>query len=177
MNLILVGYRGSGKTTVGELLAKRLGWHFVDTDALISRKAGKSIPEIFATEGEDGFRKREREACDQLRKSKNQVIAFGGGTIVDPESRAIVKRVGKVVWLRAPAAVLWRRIQADAARGVKRPNLTPVGGLDEVEAVLRQREPIYETAAAHIVDTTTDSPEQIAEALEMWYRANDSEAG
>lgn len=177
MNLILIGYRGSGKTTVGELLARRLGWHFIDLDDMIVRKAGKNISEIFAAEGEAGFRKREREACEQLRKSKHQVIAFGGGTLVDNESRTLAKRIGKLIWLRAPAAVLWRRIKADSNSEKNRPGLTPIGGLDEVEAVLQQREQIYENAAVHIVDTTSDMPEQVAEAIEMWFRANDSEAG
>ncbi len=177
MNLILVGYRGCGKTTVGEILARKLGWQFVDLDALISRKAGMSISEIFSAEGEEGFRRREREACEQLRKSKHQVIALGGGTLIDSDSRAIVKRMGKVVWLRAPAAVLWSRINKDAGSAANRPNLTAAGGLDEVESVLLQREPIYQSASVHIVESVTDSPEEIADAIEMWYGANDSETG
>lgn len=177
MNLILVGYRGCGKTTVGEILARKMGWQFVDLDDLVARKAGKTIAEIFATEGEEGFRRREREACEQLRKSKNQVIALGGGTLMDPEARALIKRVGKVVWLRAPAAVLWSRISKDASSAANRPNLTAEGGLPEVEKLLMQREPIYQSAAVHIVESVTDTPEMIAEAIEMWFGANDSEAG
>lgn len=175
MNLILAGYRGCGKTTVGELLAARLGWRFVDLDALVATKAGKSIADIFAAEGEEGFRKRERDACDHLRKSRNQVIAFGGGTLLNPEDRPLIKRLGKVIWLRAPAAVLWRRISQDPRSSASRPPLTPTGGLAEVESVLRSRELAYETISAHVVDATTSSPVEIAEAIEMWFQANDSE--
>lgn len=177
MNLILIGYRGAGKTTTGEILAKRLGWHFVDLDDMICRRAGKTIAEIFSTEGEEGFRRRERETCELLRKSRNQVIALGGGTLTEQDNRNLVKRIGKAVWLRAPAAVLWSRISRDKSSASRRPNLTTDGGLDEVEKTLRQREPIYESAAVHIVETTVDSPEEVAEAIEMWFKANDSEAG
>lgn len=176
MNLILAGYRGCGKTTVGEVLARKMGWHFVDLDDLISRKAGKTIVEIFATEGEEGFRRREREACEQLRKSKNQVIALGGGTLINSDCRALLKRVGKVIWLRAPAAVLWARISRDGATAHGRPDLTQDGGLAEVENLLREREPIYKAAALHIIDSVNDSPEEIAEAIEMWFEADDSDA-
>lgn len=176
MNLILVGYRASGKTTVGEILARRMGWHFVDLDDLVARKAGKTIAEIFASEGEEGFRRREREACEQLRKSKNHVIALGGGTLMDPECRALIKRVGKSIWLKAPASVLWSRISRDEASARNRPDLTAEGGLTEVESLLRQRDPIYKSVSVHVVDSVTDSPEEIAEAIEMWFEANDSDA-
>lgn len=154
-----------------------MGWHFVDLDDMICRRAGKTIAQIFDTEGEAGFRRRERETCELLRKSRNQVIALGGGTLVELENRNLVKRIGKAVWLRAPAAVLWSRISRDKNSASRRPNLTPNGGLDEVEKVLREREPIYEAAAVHIVDTTVASPDEVAEAIEMWFSANDSEAG
>lgn len=177
MNLILVGYRGAGKTTIGEILARRMGWHFVDLDDMISRRAGKTIAEIFETEGESGFRRRERETCELLRKSRNQVIALGGGTLVEPENRNLVKRIGKAVWLKAPAAVLWSRISRDKSSAVNRPNLSASGGLDEVEKTLCEREAVYAAVAAHVVETTVDSPEAVAEAIEMWFAANDSESG
>lgn len=174
MNLLLIGYRGAGKTTVGNLLAQRLGWRFVDTDALVVEKAGKSIAEIFATEGEAGFRQRERTALQSLRKFDRQVISLGGGTATDPENHNLIRRLGKSVWLRAPAVVLWSRISKDANSAANRPSLTPVGGLQEIEAVLAKREPIYEAIADHIVDTFTMNPAQVAEAIELWHEACDS---
>lgn len=174
MNLILVGYRGSGKNTVGAVLARRLGWRLVDLDALVARQAGRTIAEIFEAEGEAGFRRRERETCLSLRKSKRQVIALGGGALTDPDDRTLLRRLGKVIWLRAPAAVLWARISKDPKSADNRPDLTLAGGLSEVEAVLKEREPIYERAANHTVDTISGTPEEIADAIEIWYRASET---
>jgi len=176
VNLILVGGRGSGKSTVGPLVAGRLGWRFVDVDAWIAKEAGRSIRDIFATEGEEGFRRREREACQHLKKRRNFVIALGGGSLLAPENRALMKRLGKIVWLRAPAAVLWSRISKDPCTVESRPNLTAEGGLGELEATLAQREPQFQAAAHHIIDTMTEKPEAIAEAIELWYDANDAQS-
>lgn len=174
MNLLLIGYRGAGKTTVGEILARRLGWRFTDTDALVIEKAGKSIADIFANEGEAGFRQRERTALQNLRKFDRQVIALGGGTATEQENHNLIRRLGKCVWLRAPAVVLWSRISKDPSAAASRPNLTPIGGLQEIESVLSKREPIYEAIADHIVDTFTMNPPQVAEAIELWHEACDS---
>jgi shikimate kinase len=176
VNLILVGGRGSGKSTVGPLIAGRLGWQFVDLDAWIVKEAGQSIRDIFATEGEEGFRRREREACQQLKKRCNFIIALGGGSLLAPENRALMKRLGKIIWLRAPAAVLWARINRDPHTTQSRPNLTAEGGLGELEATLAQREPQYRAAAHHIVDTMTAKPEAVAEAIQLWYDANDAQS-
>lgn len=175
MNLVLVGYRGSGKSTVGELLATRLGWRFLDLDAVIAERAGQSIAEIFASEGEAGFREREKEACESLRKSKRSVIALGGGALENPDTRAAARRLGKLIWLRAPAAVLWARICRDPFTVKNRPELTPGGGLAEVESLLLQREANYSAMAAHQIDTMSISPNDVAEAIELWFRANDTE--
>ena len=175
MNLIFIGYRASGKTTVGALVARRLGWRFVDLDEqIIQRAGGKSIKEIFAAEGEAGFRKREREAFEGLRRVKCCVIALGGGAPLDPEIRGFVKRLGRVIWLKAPAAVLWSRINQDPSTGKNRPDLG-AGGLAEVEALLTQREAVYQSMANHILDTVGDTPEQLSEATELWFMANDAD--
>jgi shikimate kinase len=174
VNLILIGYRGSGKSTIGTLLAKRLGWRFTDLDEVIAERAGRSIAEIFAEEGEAGFRSRERDACKSLRRNKHSVVALGGGTLEDPENRALIRRAGKVVWLRAPAIVLWSRIKADPQSAAARPNLTPIGGLPEVEAKLAEREPHYRNAAHHSVDTMSATPKEIVDTVELWYRAGDA---
>lgn len=175
MNLVLVGYRGSGKSTVGAILADRLGWRLLDLDQVITRQAGKTIREIFAAEGEAGFRQREITAIGGLRKVKNRVIALGGGALSDPESRNSVRRVGKVIWLRAPAVVLWSRVKGDPETVHSRPDLTPAGGLEEIEAKLAEREPAYRTAAHHTVDTISMTPHAVAEAVELWFRADDAD--
>lgn len=174
MNIILVGSRGSGKSTVGPIVAKRLGLGYVDLDARIVEEAGKSIREIFAAEGESGFRAREREACLRLKKIKDHVIALGGGALTDPETLGVVKRLGKFVWLRAPAAVLWARVSKDPHTVFNRPNITSTGGLAELEALLSQREPIYESVANHIIDTESLSPSEVVDAIELWFQANDA---
>ena len=177
VNLVLVGYRGSGKTTVGVILAQRLRWTFVDLDDLVMRQAGRSIAEVFAQEGEEGFRLRERAAFKTVEKAKRLVLALGGGALLDPEIRANIRRAGKVVWLRAPAAVLWGRISRDPATLRNRPDLTAGGGLVEVEQLLKQRETLFRIAANHWVDTFPGKPDDVAEVVQTWYEANDAARG
>ncbi len=177
MNLILIGYRGSGKSTIGPLVANRLRQPFVDLDEVIVEKTGKTISQVFSEEGEAGFRSREQTSLQELRKLKNCVISLGGGAVVKPENRVLVRRMGKVVWLRAPAVVLWSRIKADPSSAKTRPALTPAGGLAEVEAVLAEREPIYHRVAHQTVDTVAASPEEVVESIELWFRANDAGRG
>lgn len=175
MNLVLVGYRGSGKTTVGLQLAERLGYRFLDLDARITEAVGRRIRDIFETEGEAGFRMHESSALKSIRKLDRHVIALGGGALDDPDNRAVVRRLGRVVWLRAPAIVLWSRISKDGASILNRPDLTPTGGLKEVESMLARRESIYGQAAKHVVDTVAMKPSEIVDAIELWVRADDSE--
>ncbi len=174
MNIFLVGCRGSGKSTVGPLLAKRLGWQFVDLDERIIADAGCSITEIFAREGEEGFRRREQAECQKLKKLKDVVVALGGGTTLDPINLSLIKRTGKIVWLRAPAAVLWSRINMDPHTAHNRPNLTAKGGLAELEATLAQRESHYASCANQIIDVLSESPDDVAEAIQIWFDANDT---
>lgn len=174
MNLILVGYRGSGKSVVGAILATRLRWQFVDLDEIITHQAGMTIAEIFSIEGEEGFRRRELAAYKSTSKLKNCVIALGGGAVTVPEIQTHLRRLDKVVWLRAPAAILWGRINQDVNNKANRPNLTSQGGLAEVEEVLRKRDPLYRSVANHWVDTFPDTPEQVADTIQTWFQANDS---
>ena len=176
MNLFLIGYRGSGKSTVGALVAQRLNWRFVDLDDLVEKRTGKKIADIFKSEGEEAFRQHEKESLESIRRSKNQVIALGGGALNHPDIRVLLKKMGKAVWLQAPAAILHARIQRDAKAGMIRPELKPGGGLSEVEAVLAEREPIYRSSATHAIDVTTVSADDVAESIELWFRANDAES-
>jgi shikimate kinase len=173
VNLILIGYRGSGKSTVGAILAERLLRRFVDLDRVVTEQAGKPIQAIFAEEGEEGFRQRERQALLGVRKSKNSIVALGGGALLNEENRPLTRRLGKVVWLRAPAVVLWSRIRNDPETLTSRPNLTPAGGLAEIEALLVERERTYRAVAHHAVDTVSCTPEAVADAIEIWFRAGD----
>jgi shikimate kinase len=154
MNIALMGYRGSGKTTFGQYLAKTLGWEFVDTDQRICALAGESIAAIFAQHGEAGFRQAESDVVKSLEGHTRTVIALGGGAVLRRENVASLKQHAHLVWLDAPAEVLYTRIQADPTSQANRPNLTTQGGLEEVRRLLQQRNGIYAACADLRVDTT-----------------------
>jgi shikimate kinase len=162
--VFLIGYRGSGKTTVGRLLADRLGWDFVDADALLEQRRGKTIREIFAEDGEASFRETESAILAELCSRTNTVIATGGGMILRPENRELLREHGFVAWLNADAATLWARIQADTTTAARRPPLT-VGGLAEVEQLLAAREPLYRSCSDLEVPVMSLSPEHAADAI------------
>jgi shikimate kinase len=165
MNLVLIGYRGSGKSSVGRALAERLGREFADTDAEIERRAGTAIADIFRTQGEPAFRSLERQVVADLAAREGLVLATGGGVVLDPANVAALRRNGKVAWLRCGAEDLARRIAADPATRRTRPDLTPVGGLEEVRRLLAVRTPLYEGAADWIADSDARPVEAIAADL------------
>jgi shikimate kinase len=162
--IFLIGYRGTGKTTAGRLLAGRLGWPFLDADAELEARAGCTIADIFRTEGEAGFRDREAAVLADLAARPDHVIATGGGVVLRPANRELLKAAGFVAWLQAPADVLWQRIQADPATAARRPNLTG-GGLREVIDLLAVREPLYRAVADAAFDAAGASPEAVAGAI------------
>lgn len=168
MNIILIGYRGSGKSSVGKLLALRLGWAFVDTDEQIVRRAGKSIAEIFAHAGEAGFRELESAVVAEAAGTDHTIIAAGGGVVLRAENVARLKQHGRLVWLQAAPEVLWRRIQADLKTAASRPNLTAAGGLEEIRRLLNLRAPLYAAAADFTVDASSGTVEQLAERVAAW---------
>ncbi|HEY1381697.1 MAG TPA: shikimate kinase, partial [Gemmataceae bacterium] len=140
--LYLIGPRGSGKSTVGRLLAARLGWAFADADEELEARAGRSIAAVFAAEGEAGFRDREAELLRDLARLDRHVIACGGGAVLRPESRQLLRATGQCVWLTGDAATLCRRLDCDPATAARRPALTALPGPAEVERVVREREPL-----------------------------------
>jgi shikimate kinase len=163
--LALIGARGTGKTTVGRLLAARRGWDFADVDDRIEAGAGKSVADIFATEGEAGFRDREAAALAELCARPRCVVATGGGAVVRESNRPLIRGAGFVVWLTAAPEVLWARLCADPATAARRPNLTAAGGAAEVRALVAAREPLYRALADFALDTGTLSPEAAADAI------------
>jgi shikimate kinase len=159
--LFLIGPRGSGKTTVAALLAESLGWAWVDADAIVEERAGCSIRDIFAAEGEAGFRAREAAVLEELCGRERAVIATGGGVVLRPENRRRLREAGHVVWLRADCETLWRRISTDGSTGGRRPALLG-GGPEEVAAVVAQREPLYRECAHAAVETAGRAPAEVA---------------
>lgn len=162
--VILIGARGTGKSTVGRALAARLGWSFVDADERIESVAGTSIAEIFRSEGEAGFRDRESAVLTELCERNACVIATGGGVVLRAENRERL-RSGFVVWLTATPEAAFERMQADPTTAGRRPNLTPAGGLDEMRALMAAREPLYRACADFTLDTANLSPEAAADAI------------
>jgi shikimate kinase len=167
MSLVLIGYRGSGKTTVGKLVAQRTNRPFVDCDQWIVRKAGQGIADIFAQHGEKAFRDLEAEAVAEIAALQNHVIALGGGAMGRSENQNAIRDANhQVVYLRCEPGVLLSRIQSDPATAASRPALTALGGgIEEIQQVLARREPIWQSVMTAKLDVTTLSPQQAADAI------------
>ncbi len=162
MNIVLVGYRGTGKSAVAELLAHALGLQTVSLDEQIQRQAGKPIPEIVAERGWPGFRDLEEEIVRTFSAQDNLVLDCGGGVIERPANIDVLRASGTVVWLRAQPQTIVRRIEGDT----QRPSLTGTKSFtEEVVEVLERRTPLYQQIAHWAVDTDQLSVNQVAEAI------------
>jgi shikimate kinase len=162
VNIYLVGFRCTGKTSVGRLLARRLDWALVDTDDLVAARAGKDISEIVAQSGWPAFRDLERRVLRQVADGRRQVVATGGGAPCDEENRRFMAQSGIVVWLRAAPEVIEQRLAADNKSTLQRPALGGLDAVSEVGRILSQREPLYRPAAHFCVDTDNRSTEAVA---------------
>jgi shikimate kinase len=162
MNIVLIGYRGTGKSVVGHLLAERLEMAYEGMDANIVRRAGMPIPEIVERFGWDRFREIETEEALDLAGRDHLIIDTGGGIIERPENMPALAKNGKVFWLKASVDTIVRRIQGDD----QRPALTEGKTFtEEVEEMLDKRRDRYRAAAQHEIDTDDRTPEQVAEEI------------
>lgn len=161
MNIVLIGLMGSGKSAVGRLVAQSLGFVFVDTDQLVVSSAGKTIPDIFAAEGEAGFRGRESAALNSLMGRQRHVIATGGGIVTRPENLLLLKQLGFVVWLNAGIETLRRR----TSRSHDRPLLRTADPAAILRELLAARAPHYEMASDLKINTDDLSLEDAAYGL------------
>jgi len=162
MNIVLIGYRGTGKTVVGELLAARLNMTYIGMDAQIVKKAGMPIPEIVEKSGWPGFRDMESQVAWELAGLDHLIIDTGGGVIERPENIEALQTNARIFWLKASVDAIISRIHQDT----QRPAL--VAGktfTEEVAEVLEQRIPKYKNAAHHEIDTDPLTPEQVAEKI------------
>jgi shikimate kinase len=163
MNIVLVGYRGTGKTAVAALLAQRLGLGVVHLDAEIERRAGQSIPRIVDELGWPGFRDLEEEVVRTCAARDGLVLDCGGGVIERDANFAVLRQAGPVVWLKASVATIVQRIGGDT----QRPSLTGKQSFtEEVAEVLERRAPRYHQLAHHTVDTDARTVEQVAAEIE-----------
>jgi shikimate kinase len=160
-NVFLVGLMGAGKTSVGRVLAKRLGKHFVDCDHEIEARTGVRVPVIFEIEGEDGFRTREAQVLDALTSLTDIVLATGGGAVLRPENRAALSSRGFVIYLRAQPRDLWQRTRHDRNRPLLQTD-DPLGRLQELYDL---RDPLYREVADLVIDTGRQSLATLLEQL------------
>ena len=162
MNIVLIGYRGAGKSSVGRLLATRLGRDFVSTDAEIVKRAHRTIPEIVAQDGWEHFRDLESDICRELAGRDHLVIDTGGGAILRAQNVEALKKNGTLCWLEASVGTITKRIGGD----YQRPSLTETKSfINEIQDVLRERTPKYQAAADHIITTDSRSINQLVEIL------------
>tara|TARA_R110002111_G_scaffold168038_2_gene233953 strand:- start:58422 stop:58949 length:528 start_codon:yes stop_codon:yes gene_type:complete len=164
--ITLIGYRGSGKSSVAAPLAERRGFTWLDADDEIERVAGKSIAQIFAEEGETYFRQIERTVMQNLLQRDKLIIAAGGGAILNAETRREMRDAGPVIWLKANVAALELRISQDTTTTSRRPALTASASQrEEIQNLLDQREPLYRECASITVETDSKTVSQIVDEI------------
>lgn len=177
MKIILIGYRASGKSTIGRILANRLNIAFWDTDAMIEKMMDMPIKEIVALEGWDFFRAKEKETIKYLTQKEDCVIATGGGVVLFRENIDLLKQnvdllkqAGVMIWLNAPLQDIIERLKEDAMKEAVRPQFTMGNIVQETIDIMRQRIPLYESSADYTVDTLDKNPERIAEEIIYYLR-------
>jgi shikimate kinase len=160
-NIYLVGLMGSGKTTIGRSLAKRLELDFIDSDREIELRTGVSIPTVFEIEGEEGFRKREAQVIADLSRLSRRVVATGGGVILRPENRANLRASGFVIYLNVPPLTLWERTRNDR----NRPLLKVSDPLQRLQDLFTQRDSLYREVANLVLDGSRINAQGILQLL------------
>jgi shikimate kinase len=165
MNIILIGYRGSGKSTVGSKLAACLKMRFVDTDDLIEERQGVPINDIVKSHGWDHFRKLEKSIIEEISKGNHLIIAPGGGAVLDADNVKALRRNGFIIWLKADRQTLLKRMNKDPGTNARRPTLTGKGTLEELQEVISSREPLYEGASEIQIDTSMLAVDAVVESI------------
>lgn len=160
-NIVLIGFMGSGKSSVGRMLARALRFQFTDTDTLIEERARMAIKDIFAEQGEERFRDRETAVLESLTNVRRHIIATGGGIVTQPRNLPILHKLGWVVLLQADPDELFRRV----ARNKDRPLLQVPDPLEKVKEMLAERQPLYDAAADFRVDSTSMKREEVVDIV------------
>ncbi len=166
MNIVLIGYRGTGKSEVAAILSGSLAMEKIGTDQEIVMKTGLSIPEIVSRYGWEKFRDLESQIASEVSKLDHRIIDTGGGIIERPENMAALKKKGAIFWLKASVPVIIKRIQSTTDRPALTPGQTFV---DEVSKVLNNRIPRYQAAARYEINTDERTPQEVAEeVVRLW---------
>lgn len=162
-NIILVGYMGCGKTTVGQDIAERMQYTFADTDEMLVTQQGRSINDIFKESGEPAFRAMETALLERMLHdgSDGLVIATGGGMPVREENRALLKRLGMVVYMRVKPETVYERIKDDTTR----PLLQCENPMERIREMIKSRESAYEASAQLVIDVDSLLPSEAAEEI------------
>ena len=160
-NIYLVGLMGSGKTTIGRILSKRLGLVFLDTDREVEERTGVSIPTIFEIEGEEGFRRRESQVIEDCAKLSNTIVATGGGAVLRSDNRENLVKSGFVVYLNVPPHILWERTRVDR----NRPLLRVDDPLSKLQQLFAQRDPLYREVADLVIDGSRINAQGVMQIL------------
>lgn len=173
--IVLTGFRATGKSSVGARLAGRLGYSCIDTDAELGREIRCTIAEYVRQNGWPAFRKKERELLARLAGRKNVVIATGGGAVLHRDEWLALRKNSLVVWLRADAETIRRRLRRDLATAGQRPSLTGIPSDDEVDALLKERDPLYRAGSDLSLDTAVLGIDEIVAAIVRKIVSEDAE--
>ena len=165
MNIVLIGHRGSGKSTVGSKLAARLKLKFVDIDDLIEERQGVPISDIVKFHGWGHFRKLERSTIEEISKEDRLIIAPGGGAVLDTDNINALRKNGFIIWLKADKQTLLKRLNQDLGTSSRRPTLTGKGVSEELKEVLSLRESIYDRVSEIQIDTSMIDVETVVENI------------
>ncbi|MBN2396892.1 MAG: shikimate kinase [Deltaproteobacteria bacterium] len=169
-NIILIGYRCTGKTTVGKKLSERLGLPFIDTDGLVMLDTGMSVDEIVREGGWPLFRQKEREVIKGLSSADDVIIAPGGGAIEDPQNREVLRKNGLFVWLTADVEIIVERMRSDLKNTDQRPPLSGGDLQAEVMEMTRKREPVYRELADLTIDTSHKDIDEIGDEIQRFLK-------
>ena len=161
-NIVLIGFMAAGKSSAGRVLAKRLHMAFVETDAMIEERAGRSVPAIFRIDGEDAFRRMESSVAEDVSQFHRTVISCGGGIVLNPANIENLRKNATIFYLKADPDVILQRVQRSAEI---RPLLAVKDPAAEISRLLSQREPLYANAADITIDTTSRDVNGVVNAI------------
>lgn len=165
MNIFIIGYRCTGKTSVAECVSLSIGWRFVDTDALLMENRGQSVSEIVENGGWALFREIEKQTLKDICRQEGQVVATGGGIVLDKENIELMRKNGIVIWLRADPDTILSRMIGDSNTVSLRPALTDQDLMSEIRQTLSERRPLYKKAMTRAIDTDDKTIPDVASEI------------